>query len=290
MNTNYWVYIDYFIFTPNFDGDIEDYIVIISKYNKLIFSDHNFEDIALKIDCPDTLLYETPFICSKFNRPLGNSLNSLINLTHLTLGRNFNKPLGNSLDNLINLTHLTFGNDFNKPLGNSLDNLINLTHLTFGNDFNESLGNSLDNLINLTHLSLCGYFNHSLSNVLYCLKKLEYLDLKCYFNQELILPSNIKIIGLDCGYRNSKKKQQLCNCSHIVDNLQDSIIQLNLGEDFDSSLDNLPNSLKKIIFNEHCYFYSKKINNLPIGLEILQLPKNFNSERVIIPPNCKIFY
>ena len=61
----------------------------------------------------------------------------------MTFGYCFEHSLLNSLDNLINLTHLTFGCRFNCPLENSLENLNNLTHLTFGNNFNQSLKNSM---------------------------------------------------------------------------------------------------------------------------------------------------
>jgi hypothetical protein len=85
-----------------------------------------------------------------FNKPLGNSLNNFINLTHLKFGFNFNQPLGNSLDNLKKLTHLTFGYNFEQPLGTSLNSLKNLTHLTFEHIFNIELGREeINKLINV---------------------------------------------------------------------------------------------------------------------------------------------
>jgi hypothetical protein len=66
---------------------------------------------------------------------LGNSLNNLTSLTHLTFGYNFNKALDNSMNNLTSLTNLTFDCSFNRSLGNLLNNLTSLTHLTLGEKF-----------------------------------------------------------------------------------------------------------------------------------------------------------
>jgi len=84
-----------------------------------------------------TQFYNCNWIGNAFNQPLSNSLDNLINLTHLTFGTNFNQPLSNSLDKLINLTHLTFGDAFNSQLSNSLDKLTLLIHLTFDYNFNQ---------------------------------------------------------------------------------------------------------------------------------------------------------
>jgi hypothetical protein len=46
INLPYWIHDDYFIFKASFNGLITDYLDIIIKYNKLIFSDYNeLEDI-----------------------------------------------------------------------------------------------------------------------------------------------------------------------------------------------------------------------------------------------------
>jgi hypothetical protein len=128
------------------------------------------------------LLTELDFSDS-YNKPLGNSLNNLINLQKLYFGRNFNQPLGNSLNNLINLQKLYFGRNFNQPLGNSLNNLINLQKLYFGRNFNQPLGNSLNNLTNLQKLYFGDNFNQPLGNSLNNLTNLQILYSKNEFTQ-----------------------------------------------------------------------------------------------------------
>ena len=41
MNCNYWIYEDKFIFKPNFNEVINNYIVIIKDYKILIFSNYS---------------------------------------------------------------------------------------------------------------------------------------------------------------------------------------------------------------------------------------------------------
>ena len=41
MEDKYWIYEDYFIFKPNFNGLITDYLNLMVKYDKLIFSNYN---------------------------------------------------------------------------------------------------------------------------------------------------------------------------------------------------------------------------------------------------------
>jgi len=126
----------------------------------------------------------------RFNKPLGNSLNYLVNLEEITFDQNvsdYNKPLGNSLDKLVNLKSLNFGNGFNKPFDNSLDKLVNLEELYFQDEasFNQPLGNSLDNLVNLKSLHFGEDFDQPLSNSLDKLVNLE----------EIFLPNRYKWLG-----------------------------------------------------------------------------------------------
>ena len=135
---DYWIHEDCFIFKPDFNEPIDNYIEIIKNYNKLIFSNH--KHLASTTIINDKIKYFTP------------------------------------------------GSKFNQPLTNSLDKLTNLTHLTLGYEF--------------TH--------------------------------ELYLSPNIKILTLDCNNQN------------LIDNLSNSIEQLNFNQNFNLLLDNLPNSIKKI--------------------------------------------
>ena len=85
-----------------------------------------------------------------------------------------------------------------------MDNLKSLTHLTFGEHFNKPLEESLNNLTLLSHLTL-GY----------------------NFNQQIEIPFNIKILTLRC------------NNINLIENLSNSIEELNFGYFFDLELNNL---------------------------------------------------
>jgi hypothetical protein len=131
---------------------------------------------------------------NEFNAPLGNSLNTLVNLETLSFSDEFNQPLGNSLNTLVNLKTIYFGRDFNQPLGNSLINLTQLETLDFYHDvfhepatFNIDLGDSLNNLVNLRELNLGNGFNQPLNNSLDTLRNLRELNLGAIFNQQLNL-------------------------------------------------------------------------------------------------------
>ena len=160
MDIEYWIYQDYFIFKPKFNGSIVDYTDIISNYNKLIFSNYDDLDTTIKkikeTEYDNYLIYFDKF---NFDKPLKNAVPELV--TNFITDTNclFNKALGDSLSKLTNLTQINFGHDFNQPLTNSLDQLINLTHITFGYHFNQPLTNSLDHLTNLKLIDFGFWFN-----------------------------------------------------------------------------------------------------------------------------------
>ena len=158
---------------------------------------------------------------NSFNQEIGENVLPT-SLTHLYFSYHFNKPLGNSLNNLVNLTHLMFGCKFNQPieLGRLPPNLI---HLMFDTYFNQKieanvLPQSLTNLIftpsskfnkpielnvlpsNLTHLVFGYKFVRKIKeNVLP--QSLNYLIFRCssMYNHELdltILPNNLTYLCL----------------------------------------------------------------------------------------------
>ena len=140
---------------------------------------------------------------------------------------------------------------FNQPLGDSLSNLINLQQLTFCNWFNQPLGDSLSNLINLKHLALGKSFNIPLE-----------------------IPFSVIKLSLNCSNEN------------IINNLPNSIEELNFGSNFDLELNDLPNSIKKIVFDIESE-YNKKLNNLPVGLEYLELSVMYDKNILNIPIGLK---
>ena len=222
--TDYYIYEDSFIFKPDFNGFLNNYINIISNYKKIFFSNYNESVLCVETNNKYYDIYYKKYKFSSFNQPLGDSLKNQIQLQQLIFGRNFNQLLGDSLNYLRNLQQLTFGWEFNQPLGNSLKNQIQLQQLTFGRKFNQPLDDLLNNL-----------------------KKLQELTLDNEFNMQIDIPTNIKILKLNC------------NNIYVIDNLPNSIEELYLLDKFNLELNNLPNSIK--IISLHCG-YNKKLNNI----------------------------
>ena len=275
-NKLYWIIDDAIIFKPTFNESLDDYSDIISNYRILIFSNYNDPYIAIKNGNMYNIKKIHLYVESSFNLSLDNSLLKLINLTQLTFGRNFNKPLGDSLSYLHNLRELTFGNEFNCPLGNSLSNLMNLRELTFGSHFNQPLDSSLSNLTNLRELAFGYYFNQSLDDCLSNLTNLRELTLGYNFNQSIDIPWWIKKLTL------------YCKSQSIIDHLPSSIVELELGHNFNLELNDLSSSIKKIIIRNAGY--NKKLNNLPSGIEILEISSQYKIPIDRVYKNLNIVY
>jgi len=325
MDPPYWIVDDAIIFKPQFNSCLDDHKQIISNYKRLIFSDYNDPHVALETNNKyddDEYANHNIHYASRFNQPLNNSLFDLDKLIELTFGENFNHPLGNSLSKLVNLRKLTFGSNFNQylddslldlpnlhelyfdwifnqpldkilfglynlqkltfgqnfnqPLSYSLSNLVDLKELTFGYNFNQPLGDSLLDLINLQKLTFRWYFNQSLDNTLANLVNLRELTLGYYFNQPVDIPGWITKLVINC------------NSHNVIDYLPSNIIELDLGYDFNLELNDLPNSIKKIkIINPK---YDKKLNNLPIGIESLELSKYYKVPIDFKYKNLKVMY
>ena len=64
-----------------------------------------------------------------------------------------------------------------------------------------------------------------------------------------------------------------------------NIEEINFELNFDLELNNLPNSIKIIIFNKEST-YNEELNNLPKQLEILELPKKYDKEINNIDLDC----
>jgi hypothetical protein len=191
----------------------------------------------------------------KFDKPLGDSLDKLIDLETLYLGNDFNQSIGNSLDKLTNLKVLHFGNKFDKPLGDSLHKLTNLETLSLGNDFNQSIGNSLDKLTNLKVLHFGNKFDKLLNNSLYNLTNLTELRFGNDFNQPLgdslsKLTSLLSLSFINKSNTSGKFNQPLGESLKTLTNLN----QLSFGSDFKqplgNSLDTLVN-LQYVMFSKH---------------------------------------
>jgi hypothetical protein len=174
------------------------------------------------------------------------------------IGSSFNQPF-NIASTLI---LLSFGSNFNQPV-----NLpSSLTYLTFGSDFNQPV-NLPSSLI---HLSFGTNFNQPVNLP----DTIRYLTIGYAFSYEINLPLGLKYLSLDT------------NNQYILDNFVDTIEELELNCNFNLELNNLPNSIQKIIFNN--YEYDKDLNSLADSVRFIKLPKKYNKKLDKVPKSLKV--
>ena len=94
------------------------------------------------------------------------------------------------------------------------------------------------------------------------------------FNQNLNIPFNIKYLKLNCNNQN------------IIDYLHNNIEELELDLDFNLELNNLPTSIKKILFLNSDYNW--ELNNLPNSIEYIELPYYYKKKILNIPTKLKV--
>ncbi len=163
---------------------IDDYINLISKCNKLIFSNYNNFDICIRTDNKYNEKQYINYIYSQFNQLLKLPKN----LTHLTFGYKFVQQI--VLPE--NLTHLIIGYKFNQVVQLS----YNIKYL--------GLDNNNNNIIDYLHdtieeLILGKYFNSELNN-LPCSINSIVLKNENYNKKLNCLPNNIELIALPKYY------------------------------------------------------------------------------------------
>ena len=115
---DYWIWNNNtVVFKPKFNKPLDDYINIISKYDKLIFS--NYMDIAIYIETNNQYdrKFDKYYFKSNFNQPVKNLPQ---NITHLTFGYEFNQEVNNLPPNI---THLTFDRCFDQEVNNLPPNI-----------------------------------------------------------------------------------------------------------------------------------------------------------------------
>lgn len=161
------------------------------------------------------------------------------NLKKIIFEQNFNQPIDNLPNTLIEI-YFSELSKFNK----SLDCLPNsLKILTLGNNYNQPI----DNLpTSLTELTLGNNYN----------QPLDYL------------PQSMT--HLTIGRNWFKYFHASCKFNQPINNLPTSLIELIFSDEsiFQKSLDNLPNSLKKIRISG---YYTGSINNLTDSIETIIL-------------------
>ena len=68
--------------------------------------------------------------------------------------------------------------------------------------------------------------------------------------------------------------------------MPNSIEELELDKRFDLELNNLPNSIKKLVFNKSSNF-NKELNCLPNSVEYIELPEEYDKKILNIPISLK---
>ena len=208
MENNYWIVDDLLIFKPEFNEVLDDYYDLINKYKKIIFSNYNESEIAIKTNNFYNDKYDKNYISNKFNQKI-----DLSNNIHLTFGYNFNQEI--DLSNNIHLTHLTLGYCFNKEINIPL-NVKSLTMLCCDNQY------IIDNLHNNIEELIIDETNLNLDNLPNSIKKLYIHN---FYNKELNnLPNSIEYLELNNYYLKIKKKYlknlKLLNVIHIINILK----------------------------------------------------------------------
>jgi hypothetical protein len=161
-----------------------------------------------------------------------------------------------------NIKYLSFGDNFNNFL--ILPNA--LLHLIFGFEFNYPI----DLPQTITHLTFGCNFNQPIDLP----QTIIHLTFGICFNQNVILPMGLKYLNLNCSNE------------YILDNLVDTIEELELNMFFDLKFNNLPNNIKKIIFNRDSR-YDKDLNSLPDSVEFIRLPSTYTKKIKSVPKSLK---
>ena len=242
---NYITKDDTIIFAPHFNSELD--INLLSKFNKLIFSDYELNDKLFEV-YENNNFENLTCIKNKFNQEVNKLPHNII---HLTFGWNFNQEVNNLPQNL---THLTFGNHFNQEVNMLPQNII---YLTFGWYFNQEV-NMLPQ--NITHLTFSFWFNQEVKNLP---QNITHLTFGKNFDKSLdTLPSSIICLTLGFYFNQS------------LDNLPSSIQKIIFNEYsvYDVELNCLPNFVE---FLQLPRGYDKKILHFPINLKTIKCSENY---------------
>lgn len=196
------------------------------------------------------------------------SIEHSLNKYNITLADMYN-PVFNNL--IILADNINFGPNY-LHLPDSFDKLIDLvetlTHIIFGYEFNQ--------LVNLPKFVKYLEFGYCFNQLINLPDSLEFLSIEQFFNQQLNFNN---IIHLTINSPNM----------HLFENLPNSLEILVIGDKINVPLDNLPNGIKKIIFDNGYQrpIYSRELNNLPNSIEQIELHSFYDKKISNIPTNLK---
>lgn len=80
-----------------------------------------------------------------------------------------------------------------------------------------------------------------------------------------------------------------CDVPNLIENLPNCIEELVLDFNFDMELNNIPTSIRKIIFNRYSK-YNRELNCLPNSVVFLQLPETYYKKISHLPSELKIIH
>lgn len=230
--------------------------------------------------CNDNTLVFKP----KFNQPLHTHTFKYDDVISKCVGLVFSDYDNfNVCENTIECVKNYVGSIFNHPV--DLEKYTNITDISFGLSFNNNLLLPLF----LTKLKFGYHFNQpvilpeSLISLTFGLK----------FNQPVKLPPLLTrlTIGFDFVYPidlpfEIKYLSLNCNNKYLIDNLPDGIEILELRRNFNLEIQNLPSTIKSIIFNKDSE-YDMELNCLPTTINLIQLPRKYTKLITNIPTHLK---
>lgn len=211
-------------------------------------------------------------------------------LTHLDCSHNLITRL-DIPDNVISLnihsnplTRLIFNpeSQFNQNISNmfqTLDNKPCLTHLFLGDVFNIKITKLPSTL---EHFGLGENYSHPLGSILLSCPNLKSLSLGTKYNHALseLLPPSLQYLrfSFDAQFN------QPLNLSNLT-----NLLVLELGEQFDQDLDQLPDTLEELVFAKGSRF-NRKFQSYPTNLLQLILPDKYLRKLSQLPSRLqKIF-
>ncbi len=165
----------------------------------------------------------------------------------------FNQDINNMFqtpDNKPCLTWLFLGDVFNCKITKLPSTL---EHLGLGDNYSHPLGQVLLSCSNLKSLNIGSQYNHALSGLLPL--SLQYL--RFAFDSVFNIPLNL---------------------SNLT-----NLLVLELGEQFDQDLNNLPDTLEELVFAKRSRF-NRKFQSFPPNLLQLVLPDNYSRKLSQLPP------
>jgi len=230
-----------------FGYDFDQPIELVSSIKKITFGYKFNESITLAEGLKEIV----------FGHDFDQHIELVNGLEKITFGKSFNQKI--KLNE--GLKKITFGYEFDEPV----ILIEGIEEINFGYKFNQPI-ELVEGLKKIT-------FGNEFNQQIKLIEGIEEIGFGKKFSQRIELVEGIKKLTLDC------------NNISLIENLPNGIEELVLNYFFELELRDLPNSIKIIKFYSDCY--DKDLNNLPLSLECLMLPFDYDLEISRHYPNLK---